>query len=294
MRRGIIPNHSQWSRVLLPQLPQESGGGCRVAVALQFQPFHLAGFQAHRRIIAGLFAPARAGRAHQGWLSFEHPFAPQVSIRPEVDLVDEENLGSHLLRLVHQGGILRHEGLPLGCVGFEQTLLGPFQHKSQPVQVIQATAAAQGDLKTFLHKSAHHLPVPIGQVEANLCWKLLHHCLQFGLLHSVDPGGEPPDCSKAIAAGPPSPKTATHRPMVWASRASASATAVQPWTKSHRACHRSRSRGVGAQYILRRRSLASSCHCSRNPGISLIPNTNTTLLSFQAIPSAPQFYLIPM
>ena len=24
MRRGIIPNHRQWSRVLLPQLPQES------------------------------------------------------------------------------------------------------------------------------------------------------------------------------------------------------------------------------------------------------------------------------
>ena len=142
MRRGIIPNHRQRSRVLLPQLPQESGGGCRVAVALQFQPFHLAGFQAHRRIIAGLFAPARAGRVHQGWPSFEHPFAPQVSIGPEVGLVDEENLGSHLLRLVHQGGILRHEGLPLGCVGFEQTLLGPFQHKSQAVQVIQATAAA--------------------------------------------------------------------------------------------------------------------------------------------------------
>ena len=60
--------------------------------------------------------------------------------------------------------------------------------------VIQATAAAQGDLETFLHKSAHHLPVPIGPVEANLCWKLLHHCLQFGLLHSVDRGAEPPDC----------------------------------------------------------------------------------------------------
>ena len=137
---------------------------------------------------------------------------------------------------------------------------------------------------------------PIGQVEANLCWNLLHHCLQFGLLHSVDRGGEPPDCSKAIAAGPSSPKTVTHRPMVWASRpsASATATAVQPWTKSHRACHRSRSRGVGAQYIRRRRSPASSCHCSRNPCISLIPNTNTTLLSFQTIPSSPQFYLIPM
>jgi hypothetical protein len=39
--------------------------------------------------------------------------------RPEVGLVDEENLGSHLLRLCHQGVMLRHEGFPLGCVGFE-------------------------------------------------------------------------------------------------------------------------------------------------------------------------------
>ena len=162
--------------------------------------------------------------------------------------------------------------------------------------VIQATAAAQGDLETFLHKSAHHILVPIGQVEANLCWKLLHHCLQFGLLHSVDRGGNHPTARRPSPPGPPSPKTATHRPMVWASRpsASATATAVQPWTKSHGACHRSRSRGVGAQYIRRRRSPASSCHRSRNPCISPIPNTNTTLLSFQAIRSSPQFYLIPM
>ena len=92
MRRGIIPNHSQWSRVLRPQLPQESGGGCRVAVALQFHPFHLAGFQAHRRIIAGLFAPARAGRVHQGWLSFEHPFAPQSL--PRTPIRGQHPLGS--------------------------------------------------------------------------------------------------------------------------------------------------------------------------------------------------------
>ena len=69
-----------------------------------------------------------------GLAAFEHPIAPQVSIRAEVGLVSKEDLGPHLLRLVHQGGILRQEGLPLGCVGFEQTLFGPFQHKSQAVQ----------------------------------------------------------------------------------------------------------------------------------------------------------------
>ena len=66
-------------------------------------------------------------------------------------------------------------------------------------------------------------------------------------------GGEPPDCSKIKAAGPPSPKTAAHRPMVGGSlsRASAVAEAVQSWAKSHRACqcYRSRSRGVGARII---------------------------------------------
>ena len=46
--------------------------------------------------------------------------------------------------------------------------------------------------------------------------------------------GEPPDCSKIRALGPPSPKAAAHRPMVWGSlsRASAVAEAVQPWANS--------------------------------------------------------------
>ena len=40
--------------------------------------------------------------------------------------------------------------------------------------------------------------------------------------------------------------------MVWGSRSSAStvAAAVQPWTSSQTACHRSRSLGVGARIIL--------------------------------------------
>ena len=37
--------------------------------------------------------------------------------------------------------------------------------------------------------------------------------------------GEPPDCSKIRATGPPWPKADSHRPMVWGSRSNASAVA---------------------------------------------------------------------
>ena len=46
----------------------------------------------------------------------------------------EENVWVVSMYMAVFGPVTFHEGLPLGCVGFEQTLLGPFQHKSQAVQ----------------------------------------------------------------------------------------------------------------------------------------------------------------
>ena len=68
--------------------------------------------------------------------------------------------------------------------------------------------------------------------------------------------------------------------MVWGSRSNASAVveAVQPWASISMAYHRSRSRGVGATIIRRRKSLGSICHCSRNRSISLTPITDPSLL----------------
>ena len=110
-------------------------------------------------------------------------------------------------------------------------------------------------------------------------------CLPFRAapVPHVEGGGEPPDCSKPRAVGPALPKAVTHVPMVWGSRSSASATAeeVQPWAKSQRACHRSRSRGVGARYMRSRRSPTSSCRRSRSSTISHIPNTTATRLLLQ-------------
>ena len=74
------------------------GGGHGVAVLLDFHNLHLAGLRVHRRIIAGLYAPAGAGRIYQRWASLEHSFPVQVSIRPEMGLISEEDLRPHLLR----------------------------------------------------------------------------------------------------------------------------------------------------------------------------------------------------
>ncbi len=83
--------------------------------------------------------------------------------------------------------------------------------------------------------------------------------------------------------GPAELGAVTHVPVVWRSRSSASATAdaVQPWAKSHRACHRSRSRGVGARYMRSRTPPTSSCHRSRSCAMSLIPNNTAIRLPLQ-------------
>ena len=280
---SVVPDDVQWSGVLIPQLLQEGSGGLGVAVPLQFHNLHLAGLQAHRRIIAGLFAPPGAARIYQRRLSLEHPFPPQVRIRSEMGLISEEDLCPHLLCLGQQRGIRRHEGFPLGFVGLKEMLLWPLQDKTQAVEVVQATAAGQRVPEAFLDKSPHHFPVPIRQVDACLFGQRLDRSLQLGLPVSVEDGGEPPDCSKARAVGPPVPKAVTHMPMVWESRSSASATAdaVQPKAKSQSACHRSRSRGVDARYMRLRTSPTSSCHRSRSCAMSLIPNTTATLLPLQ-------------
>ena len=121
---------------------------------------------------------------------------------------------------------------------------------------------------------------PVGQANASLSRQLLHRRAQLRLLRLAKGGGEPPDCSKIKALGPPSQKAAAHRPMVWGSLSSASAVAeaVQPWASSQIACHLSRSRGVGARIVRRCKSLILICHCSRNRSISLTPIINPSQL----------------
>src|SRR5205823_10970938 len=165
---------------------------------------------------------------------------------------------------------LAHEARPPPRIRLQQALLGALEHEAQPVQIVPATASPQRDPEPPADELAHDLPVPVRQVEACLPRRRLDRCLQPGLLPPVEGGGEPPVCSKANAAGPFRPNAASHSPIVCGSRSSASATwaADQPRATSQSACHRSRSRGVGARYMRSRAWRASKCHCSNNPSIA--------------------------
>ena len=86
---------------------------------------------------------------HQRRLTLQHPLAPQFRVRPEVGLISKEYSGFSPLGLLPQGGVLCHEGPPLGLISLEQTLLGALKGKPQPVKPVQVTAAAQADAKPF-------------------------------------------------------------------------------------------------------------------------------------------------
>ena len=129
-------------------------------------------------------------------------------------LIGEEYLRSRTPRLVRQGGVLRHEGLPLPLICLDQTLLGTLQDKPQAVQIVQASAAAQANAETLRDKLPHHFPVPVGHFYARHLGQLLHCPRQLRLLRLAKCGGEPPVCSNIKAAGPPSPKAAAHLPIV--------------------------------------------------------------------------------
>ena len=54
-------------------------------------------------------------------------------------LIGEEYLGSAPYRLLSQGGVRRHEGLPFLLIRLQQPLLGTLEGKSQALQPVQAT-----------------------------------------------------------------------------------------------------------------------------------------------------------
>ncbi len=191
-------------------------------------------------------------------------------------LIGKEYLSASASRLVPHGGVLRHEGFPFLPSRLQQPLLGPLQDESQAVQVVQATAAAEADAEWLPHKLPHHLPV--GQLANSMPAPWGKSCTAaFNSACCVSPrvGGTPVG-SNSNALGPPSPKAATHRPVVCGSRSKASAVAdpVQPWASSSRAYQRSRSRGLDPRIIRRRKALASISHCSKNPSMSLAPISN--------------------
>ena len=114
---------------------------------------------------------------HQGWLSFQDPLASQFSVCPEVGFVSKEYLAASQSRLLCQGGVLHHEALPFPLISLDQSPLGTLQDEPQPMQIVQATAAAQADAESLRDKLMDHLPVSVGQFDASHGRQFLHRRL---------------------------------------------------------------------------------------------------------------------
>ena len=171
-----------------------------------------------------------------------------------MSLVGEKYLSASASRFVPQGGVLRHEGLPLGLVRLDQPLLRALAGKPQPMQVVQATAAVQADAASLQEKLPHQLPVPVGQTAARPGGRFLDRCPQLRLLRLAKGGGNPRSarrprlrtrpprrptpivrwCEDPVPVPPPSPmpsslgpatrwRTNAPAPVAWAPESSADA-----------------------------------------------------------------------
>ena len=137
-----------------------------------------------------------------------------LGIGPKVGFVHEEDLGSTLLGLLSDLAVLEDEGFPFFILGFQEAFLGSLQHEAQPMEVVQATAPTQPQVKALLEKLPYYFPVPVGQFNPRLPRRILHRRLQLVLLTSVQDGGEPPVCSKTKPWAPPWRKLSSQFPMV--------------------------------------------------------------------------------
>ncbi len=106
-------------------------------------------------------------------------------------LIHEEDLRPARPRLHQQRGILLHEGCPLGLIGFQQPLLRALVDEAQPVQVAQTRTAAESDTTAGLDELAHHLPIPVGQVDVDFCRGGLDRDFQADVGLSLKGGGAP-------------------------------------------------------------------------------------------------------
>ncbi len=94
------------------------------------------------------------------------------------------------LRLCSQNHIFPHKSRSLFSVGLAQSFLGPLQDKPQPVQVVQASAAAERAMKTFLYKLPHSFPGPLCQIQPHPARGSPYRLLQCRLLRRVEGGGD--------------------------------------------------------------------------------------------------------
>ena len=141
-------------------------------------------------MINRLLSPPGTGGVHQRCLSLEYPFASQVGIGPKVGFIHEEDLGSTLLGLLSDLAVLEDEGFSRFILGFQEAFLGSLQHEAQPMEVVQATAPTQPQVKALLEKLPHYFPIPVGQFNSRLSRRILYRRLQLVLLTPVQDGGQ--------------------------------------------------------------------------------------------------------
>ena len=119
------------------------------------------------------------------------PICPSGRHRPESGLRPRRRSWPHSL------------GPPLGfgCTGARKLsalhpwlsggVFGSLQHEAQPVEVVQATAPTQPQIKAPLEKLPHYFPIPVGQFNSRLPRRILHRRLQLVLFTPAQDGGNP-------------------------------------------------------------------------------------------------------
>ena len=135
-----------------PQWSQEGGGGAGVAVTFQFHHLHLASFQTHRRVVAGLLAHGA------DWWSPPGPVLPSAPTWPRRSASARKWASSakNILVPVRRAAAAEQHMYSLTKASrrtgsaLTNRFLGRFSDKPQPVQVFQATAPAQRQPKAVL------------------------------------------------------------------------------------------------------------------------------------------------
>ena len=177
-----------------------------VLVSSYLHGFHLPSLQTNSRVVVGLLSPPGTGGAHQSRLTSGNTHLPLRSASARKWASSTKKILAPLSWASSRIWLYwRTKAFRSSSLAFRRRFLGRFSTKPNRLEVVQATAPTQPQIKAPLEPNClSYFPIPVGQFNSRLSQPdFLHRRLQLVLFTPAQDGGEHPQSVQRPNLGAP-------------------------------------------------------------------------------------------